>query len=82
MAYDETNRGAAWVEKEPRPQNGPQYTGKLNVEGKDYRIAVWVKTPKAGGDRFLSFQVEPWKAKKAGHTGPQGVEMDEANPFL
>ena len=60
MQYDNTNRGAAFKKDNPNPK-APQYSGPLNVEGKDYEISVWEKIDKAG-NMFLSLGVkEPYK---------------------
>ena len=77
--YDESFRGAAWLEKERKSDKSPNYTGKVDIGGVPYRVAVWVKTPNKGGDKFLSFAFEPWKNKPA--EPPVGEEIDTGSPF-
>jgi uncharacterized protein (DUF736 family) len=85
--YDNTNRGAAYRRDNANPK-APQWSGKINVEGKDFEISAWEKTSK-NGDVFLSLSVkEPWKkgvdshnkAKGNGYQ-PQKVDNDEDIPF-
>lgn len=41
MEYDNTNRGALWGNKNRKSDKHPEFTGKINVEGKDYWISGW-----------------------------------------
>ena len=80
--YDESNRGAAWLEKERKSDKSPNYTGKVDIGGVPYRIAVWVKTPVKGGDKFLSFAFSPWKINvEKPAESPVEEEIDTGNPF-
>ena len=63
MQYDNNNSGAAFKKDNPNPK-APQYSGPLNVEGKDFEISLWEKTSKAGKP-FLSIKVGPPREKKA-----------------
>ena len=54
--YDNTNRGAMFIETDKKSDKGPDYSGSLNVEGKEYRIAGWKKESK-GGKRFISISI-------------------------
>ena len=59
--YSNENRGAIFSQ-EPETENHPNYTGKLNVEGKDYYVAAWSKTSKAGND-YISLAISEPKEK-------------------
>jgi len=60
MQYDNKNRGAAFPKKSDNPK-APQYSGTIDVDGKEYEISIWNKTSKSGNE-FLSLSVkEPWK---------------------
>jgi len=63
MAYDNTNSGAAFRKNNANPK-APQYSGPLNVNGKDLEISIWEKTSKAGKP-FLSIKVGPVRENKA-----------------
>ena len=47
--YDDTNTGALWRNESATPENKqPTHTGVLNVEGKNYQIAGWLKQAENG----------------------------------
>jgi hypothetical protein len=63
QSYDDNNRGAAFPREKKNP-NAPDYSGPLNIEGKELEISIWNKTSKAGNE-FLSIKVgPPWKPKE------------------
>jgi len=41
MEYDNTNRGAIWGNKKKTTDNHPDFTGDINVEGKEYWVSGW-----------------------------------------
>lgn len=61
--YDDTNRGVFFREKEKKNPKGPDYRGKLNVEGKEYEIAGWIRESKAG-NKFMSLSVQEPRQKQ------------------
>jgi len=57
--YDNTNSGVLFTHAK-KADNQPDYKGKINVGGKDYDLAGWVKQGKSG--QFLSLKVsEPFQ---------------------
>lgn len=82
MDYDNTNRGVLFDEEEVKSDSHPIKTGKLNVEGKEYRIAAWEKTSKTGST-FLSLAIsEPKEASRSGYekfkaSKPKPKQTDE-----
>ena len=59
--YDNTNSGALFTNKNRKEEKHPNYTGKLNVNGKEYQISGWIKETK-NGEQFLSLKLsEPFK---------------------
>lgn len=66
MDYDETNRGVLFHESAPESDRHPNYTGKINVDGREYRLAGWKKTSK-GGVPFLSLSVSEFQPKQSGY---------------
>jgi len=63
MEYDNTNSGAAFPLHNANPK-APQYSGPLNVGGKEFEISVWNRQSKAGKP-FLSIKVGPPREKKS-----------------
>jgi uncharacterized protein (DUF736 family) len=66
MQYDNTNKGVLFRDTEKAEgTKKPDYTGKLNVNGKDYRLAGWLKEAK-NGSKFLSLAISEPKPKTGG----------------
>jgi len=61
MEYDNTNAGAIF-KNETATGNQPTYRGKINVDGVDKQIAMWVKQTKDGKPFFSVKITEPYKA--------------------
>lgn len=62
MEYDNTNSGALFKNEKATTEKSPQYTGKINVNGKEYRLAAWVKEGKKG--KFMSLKVSDLEQAK------------------
>jgi uncharacterized protein (DUF736 family) len=63
MEYDNTNKGVLFKNQEKgEGDKKPDYTGKLNVNGKDYRLAGWLRESKSG-TKFLSIAISEPKPK-------------------
>ena len=62
QTYDNTNRGAAFVNKRKEKETQPDLTGKINVNGVDYRLSIWKQeSPKVG--KYLSMAVSESEEK-------------------
>jgi uncharacterized protein (DUF736 family) len=61
--YDNTNSGTVFDNDRKEKETHPDFTGTLNVEGKEYWISAWKKTSKAG-KRFISLAVKPKDGKQ------------------
>lgn len=72
--YDNTNRGAIYVNDRKQQQNHPDRTGTLNVEGVEYFINGWIKTAGPNsqnpGQQFMSLSVKR-KDQQHGQGGGQ-----------
>lgn len=55
--YDNTNRGALFVNEKRTQPNHPNYTGMLNVGGVEYWLSGWTKESKSG-KKFLSLSIK------------------------
>lgn len=55
--YDNTNRGALFINDRKTSPNQPDYKGSLDVEGVEYWVSAWVK-PSRKGD-LLSMSITP-----------------------
>lgn len=54
--FDDTNRGVLFQNDKGDNENRPDYTGKINVDGTEKRLAAWVKNSDKVGD-YLSISV-------------------------
>jgi len=62
MDYDNTNSGVLF-KNETDNDKAPTYKGKINVDGKEYELAAWVREAKSGKGKFLSLKVQEPRAK-------------------
>ena len=55
------NSGAIFKNKYKKAETHPDYKGKMNVDGKDKEVALWVREKK-DGDKYFSMAIsEPYK---------------------
>ena len=55
MAF-ETNElsGALFKNDRKTKENHPDYQGNCKIKGEEYWVSGWIKTPRSGGDKFMS----------------------------
>lgn len=71
--YDNTNRGVAFVNDAKESDSHPDMKGSINIEGVEYWLSGWWKTPRNGGEDFLSFSVKPKEAARTPVANPHPV---------
>lgn len=61
MSYDDSNKGAIWKNERKETDSHPDFTGSLNVEGKEYWVSAWKRDPNADNPKApaLKFSVKP-----------------------
>jgi len=84
--YDDTNRGAIF-KNDKTSDNQPDYTGKINVDGVEKRIALWIRES-AKGTKYMSAAIsDPQPPQAQPQSQPQGQPVtlaqavDDAIPF-
>lgn len=79
--HDNTNRGVLFKNDEKR-ENGPDYSGSLNVGGVEHFLDAWIKTSQAGR-KFMSVSVKPKQKQAPAKAAPAKQERgyDEDPPF-
>jgi len=75
MAFDNTNRGVLFKETRKEKDGDRDYSGQININGREFWLSGWVKTS-AKGAKFLSLSV---KAKDGAGTSKPNV--DDNIPF-
>jgi len=67
--YDNTNRGAMFPNRYKEDgDKRPDHTGNLNVDGKEFKIAAWQSTSKAGND-YLSVRITEPEMSESSNDG-------------
>ncbi len=75
---NKTNTGAIFKNDKKTNPNQPDYRGKVNVNGKEMEVALWVKQGKNGSFFSASFS-EPYVPQE--ERKPIGDSMDSDLPF-
>lgn len=68
--YDNTNRGSLFDNDRKEKDTHPDFTGSINVDGKEYWLSAWKKTSNAG-KRFFSMSVKAKEQKVAKSSDPE-----------
>jgi len=79
MTYDNTNSGVLF-KNEKQTEKQPDYRGKVDIDGTEYKLAGWVRKSKTNGETFLSLKVEAMDAYSVPANTPKPIEDDEI-PF-
>ena len=80
--YDDTNRGAIF-KNDKTADNQPDYTGKINVDGVEKRIALWIRESKSG-NKYMSAAIsdpQPAQSQPQGQPVTLAQAVDDAIPF-
>lgn len=84
MEYDETNKGVIFLEQDKKTEKSPDYTGKVNVEGAEFRIAGWKRVSK-NGKPFISLAVSDPDERQSGYEKAkqvaEGLKKDDDEPI-
>ena len=76
---NKVNTGAIFKNTNKKADNHPDYKGKVNVNGKEMEVALWMKEGKAGKFFSASFS-EPYVAPTE-ERRPVGDSIDDDLPF-
>jgi uncharacterized protein (DUF736 family) len=81
--YSNENSGALFKNEKKDTDKHPDYAGKINVNGKELRLAAWVREGKAG--KFMSLKVseltQKQEVKPAAKASGSFEDMPDDLPF-
>lgn len=81
MAYqNKPNTGALFTKKQRKTEKQPNFEGNINVNGKDWDIAAWIKVSKTG-DKYLSLKIEEPQNKAKPQQAEPAVDDYSDMPF-
>lgn len=52
------NTGAIFKNNKKTSEKAPDYKGKINVDGKEFAIACWVRQSQTTGESYFSCKIE------------------------
>lgn len=78
--YDNKNTGVLFKNDKGDNPARPDYTGNVDVEGRKYRVAAWVKEAKASGQKFLSLRVSEVTVSEQPSIIEEEKKIDDAIP--
>jgi len=78
--YDNTNTGALFTNDRKTNDRQPGFTGKVDVEGKEYWLSAWAKKTRTGKP-FMSLALTPVDAAPAPKK-TAGAEVDPLEEFM
>ena len=74
--YDNTNRGAIFINQRKEKENQPDLNGKINIEGTEYRISAWKQDSSKVG-KYISLAASRIEDQPA----PATTALSEEEPF-
>ena len=78
--FDPTNSGALFRAKEKRSDKSPDYTGSINVDGKEFFVSGWKKISRAN-EWFLSIKLTPKDQNRQPAPAARNRNGDYDEPF-
>lgn len=78
--FDNTNRGAVWRNDKKTTENHPDFTGSINVDGKDYWLSGWQKKPTDSAKSPIVKFAVTLKEKQVGQKPQSQAAQDEPAP--
>lgn len=79
--YDNNNSGVLFKNDKGDNEARPDYTGNVKADGKDYRLAAWIRESKTTGKKFLSLRLQPAEEKSTADGDPKDEAVADEIPF-
>lgn len=83
MGYDNTDSGALFINDRKEKDTHPDYRGTININGKDYWISAWVKSPRdSSKEDFLSLSVTAKDDNRQQTRSTNSQQSSDSKDFL
>lgn len=80
--YDNRNRFTLFRNNRKTSETHADFNGTFTDEnGREHYVSAWSKTPKNGGEKFLSGYMKLKEGGKAPAPAPSAAKMDDEIPF-
>lgn len=63
--YDNTNTGVLFKNDKGDNDKRPDYKGRVNCGGVDFKLSAWIREKKDGSGKYMSLKVEQHDTAKA-----------------
>ncbi len=73
--YDNNMRGVLFKNEDKQSDKHADYRGQCEIDGKQCWVDAWIKTPKKGGNKFMSLSFK-FKTPQQGGKAPPRQNAD------
>jgi uncharacterized protein (DUF736 family) len=82
MAYEmKDGQASLFKNKRKETDNHPDYTGSIMLKGVECWLSAWIKTPKSGGEKYMSLSVGKPKEQRSNDAQREAAPFDDKIPF-
>jgi hypothetical protein len=78
--YDNSNRGAIWPNTKKETDRHPDFTGSLDVDGVEYWVSAWKRSPDAN-PKAPSLRISVKRKEEQRASAPMDDFEDQEIPF-
>jgi uncharacterized protein (DUF736 family) len=80
MAYEQKDgQGSLFKNKRKETESHPDYNGSVTINGVEHWLSAWIKTPKSGGEKYMSLSIG--KPKEQRQAAPKSEPVSQGTPF-
>lgn len=76
--YDNNLTGVLFKKDKEGNEKRPDYGGSCEIDGREMWISAWIRTPKNGGDKFMSLSFQD---KEQQNNKPANTSVGDDVPF-
>ena len=81
MAFQQKpNTGSLFKNRDKGEETDRDYSGSLNIEGREFWISAYVRTSKAGA-KYFALNVKPKQATAPDNTKSDAADLNDQIPF-